>query len=97
MTAESRPRLVSPSFNLISLLSHVYSDLIETTMSHGTANQELKKSENSNGPKRAEWLLEPAWCAAPGGGLAWWFIVHEHRQPSWVAPASVLRLIKETA
>ena len=38
-----------------------------------------------------------AWRAAPGGGLAWWFIVHEHRQPWWVAAASVLRLIKETA
>ena len=46
--------------------------------------------------QRAESLLEPAWRAAPGGGLAWWFIVHEHRQPWWVAAASVLRLIKET-
>ena len=96
MTAKSRPRLVSPSFNLISLLSHGYSDLIETNMSHGTANQGVKRAKIAMG-KRAECLLEPAWRAAPGDGLAWWFIVHEHRQPSWVAAASVLRLIKETA
>ena len=95
MTAESRPSLASPSFNLISLLSHGYSDLIETTMSHGTANQGVKAKIAMG--QRAECLLEPAWRAAPGGGLAWWFIVHEHRQPSWVAAASVLRLIKETA
>ena len=95
MTAKSRPRLVSLSFNLISLLSH--SDLIETTMSHGTANQGVKKRAKIAMGQRAECLLEPAWRAAPGGGLAWWFIVHEHRQPSWVAAASVLRLIKETA
>ena len=54
-------------------------------------------SENSEWAKEQSALLEPAWRAAPGGGLAWWFIVHEHRQPWWVAAASVLRLIKETA
>ena len=78
-------------------------DLKETTMSHGTAKLaaqtrpgELKKAKIAMG-QRAECLLEPAWRSAPGGSLAWWFIVHEHRQPSWVAAADVLRLIKETA